>query len=106
MSRNLQSAAAALALSLAAASLPARAAVFAQFSPDSASADFKWVRSASPSTGGDLFTIMTTASAVPQGVATHFSYLDPALTALAFLPATLTLSANVANGNPAIDNGG
>src|SRR5262245_33648948 len=106
MSLHRQFAAAALALSLAAVGLPVRAAVFAQFSPDTGSADFKWVRSGSPSTGGDLFTITSASATSTQGVATHFSFLDPALSALAFLPATFKLTANVPSGNPAVNGGG
>src|SRR5215471_516688 len=88
--------AAALALGIASAS---HAAVFAQFSPDTASADYKWVQSGA-GTGG-------TFSNLPAGgTATHFSFLDPALSALAFIPATMTISATVADGNPATFNGG
>jgi len=96
----------ALTFALWSAAVPAHSAVFAQFDPDASAADFKWVRSTSPSTGGDLFSINSTGATSAQGVATHFTFLDPALSALAFLPATLTLSASAPSGNPAVNNGG
>jgi hypothetical protein len=95
-------AAVAAALSVAA---PVHAAVFAQFTPDLASADYKWVRNGA-GTGGHFFSIVQGASTVAQGAKTHFSFLDPALAALAFLPATFKLDATVANGNPATQNAG
>ena len=66
------------AVSLA-ASIPAQAAVFAQFTQDSGNSDFKWVQSTPTTTGGDLFSITSNGAASAQGVATHFSFLDPAL---------------------------
>jgi hypothetical protein len=96
--------AATVALGLWAAALPACAAVFADFDPDTNGSDLRWVRDAT-GTGGALFSIMTNSATSAQGVATHFSYLDPALSALVFLPATFTLSADVV-ATPAINDGG
>ena len=95
--------AAAVALSLAAAAAPAHASVFAQFSPDTGASDYKWINSGASNsgTGGEFLSIVSNASTVAQGVATHFSFLDPALSALAFIPATFTIDATVAAGHPA-----
>jgi hypothetical protein len=97
----------ALALSLAAAAAPAHASVFAQFSPDTNAADYRWINSGASNsgTGGHFLTIANANSTVAQGVATHFSFLDPALSALAFIPATFTVDATVASGHPATVNG-
>ena len=99
--------AAAVALSLAAMAAPAHASVFAQFSPDVGASDFKWVNNGASNsgTGGHFFSISNVSSTVAQGVATHFSFLDPALSALAFIPATFTVDAAVASGHPATVNG-
>jgi hypothetical protein len=94
-------AAAAVALSLSA--LPAKAAVFADFTPDAGTADFKWVKTGN--TSGDFFSIAIVSNVSAVGAATHFSFLDPTLSALVFLPATFTMSASVAN-SAAINNGG
>ena len=98
--------AATVALGLWTAALPACAAVFADFDPDHGSSDFRWVRDATTGTGGALFSIMSGSDTSAHGVATHFTFLDPALAALVFLPATFTLSATVASPTPAIDDGG
>jgi hypothetical protein len=95
--------AAALALTVAATAAPAHSAVFAQFTPDNRAMDFRWIKSggvgATAGTGGHLFTITpaTQSATTAQGVATHFSFLDPALATLAFLPATFTLDATISN---------
>jgi hypothetical protein len=94
--------AAALALTVAATAAPAHAAVFAQFTPDNRAMDFRWIKSttgANAGTGGHLFTITPTTqnATTAQGVATHFSFLDPSLAALAFLKATFTLDATISN---------
>jgi hypothetical protein len=101
---NLRIAAAVLAASLVTLALPARAAVFADFTPDAASADFRWLQSAAL-TGGHLFTVDTTSDTTAQGVATHFSFLDPSLNTLVFLAADFTLDATLADGNPATSLG-
>jgi hypothetical protein len=102
--------AAALAAALVTAAAPASAAVFASFSPDAAAMDFKWINNGSTNnmgTGGHFFSIapLTQSAVTPQGVATHFQFLDPALTALGFIPATFTLDATVTSGHPASLNG-
>jgi hypothetical protein len=100
--------AAALAMTLAATAAPANAAVFAQFTPDKSAMDYKWVNSgtaASPGTGGHFFSITSQSATVAQGVATHFSFLDPALSLLTFIPATFKIDATVAPGHPATMNG-
>jgi hypothetical protein len=95
--------AAALALTVAATAAPAHSAVFAQFTPDNRAMDFRWIKSggsgSTAGTGGHLFTVTPTTqnATTAQGVATHFSFLDPALAALAFLPATFTLDATITN---------
>jgi hypothetical protein len=90
----------ALALSFALQSPIAHAAVFAQFVPDTAAADFSWVDGG---TGGQFVSGSgTTATAV----ATHFDFLDPGLAFLGFLPAAFTMTASVPSGNPAVDDGG
>jgi hypothetical protein len=98
--RNLTLAPAALALSLILQSPVAHAAVFAQFQPDTAAADFSWVN------GGSGGTFDSGSGATPVGVATHFDFLDPSLSFLGFLPATFTLDAGVSAGHPAVDDGG
>src|SRR5689334_5792563 len=77
----------------------AHAAVFAQFVPDSAAADFSWVNAGA--NGQFVSGSGTTASPV----AVHFDFLDPSLSGLGFLPATFTLDASEV-ATPAIDNGG
>jgi hypothetical protein len=91
--------AATLALSLATS---ASAAVFAQFSPDTNAPDYTWVRSAD-NAGGAFATEGTLTS---TSVATHFSFLDPSLAALAFLPATFNLTAAVSTPTPAVFTAG
>jgi hypothetical protein len=95
-----------LAMSLAAAVAPAHASVFAQFTPDSNARDFRWVNNVAGDngTGGHFFSISNQTSTVAQGVNTHFSFLDPALSALAFIPATFTVDATVSSGNPSSTN--
>jgi hypothetical protein len=90
--------AAALAISLSVA-VPAHAAVFAQFLPDTDKADFKWVNKG---TGGDFISITNTGSTSPQAAAVHFDYLDPGLSTLGFLPAAFTLTSDSPSGNPAM----
>jgi|GEM_PF-3275794 len=92
--------AATFALSLVITAAPAKAAVFADFTPDVASADYRWIQSGAQ-TGGKFFTINSASDTTAQGVATHFTFLDPSLSLLVFLPATFTLDATVADGNPA-----
>jgi hypothetical protein len=100
--------AAVLAMALAASAAPVQAAVIAQFSPDTSAKDFRWINSAASDngTGGHFISITNQNSTVAQGVATHFSFLDPALSALAFIPATFKIDATVANGHPASQNAG
>jgi len=87
--------AAALSLGVASAS---HAAVFAQFSPDANTADYSWVQDAA-TTGGTLNSGNTTVAfgttASAPGVSVHFSYFDPTLSALGFIPATFRMSATV-----------
>jgi hypothetical protein len=100
--------AAALAAALAASAAPVQAAVFAQFTPDHPSADYKWINSGGPSntgTGGHLISIVSTGATAAQGVSTHFQFLDATNSALGFIPATFKLDATVASGNPASTNG-
>ncbi len=94
---------AALAVSLCAASLPARAAVIAQFLPNTGAADYRWVKDRA-GTGGHFFSINDAGSKVAQGVNTAFSFLDPSLGALALLPAVFSIDATVADGTPASFN--
>ena len=96
-----------MAMALAASAAPVQAAVIAQFSPDSSAKDFRWINSGASDTGtgGHLFSIATQTSTVAQGVATHFSFLDPSLAVFAFIPATFTLDATVASGHPATVSG-
>jgi hypothetical protein len=106
--RGLANLASATALTLAAVSLPvaAGAAVIAQFDPDTNAADYKWVRDA-VGTGGEFSSVGTNGptAGCTTCTATHFSFLDPALSALAFLPATFQIDAVAPDGNPAAVNG-
>ena len=97
-----------LAVTLAVSAAPAQATVFAQFTPDTAARDYRWINNAASDngTGGHFFSIATQSSTVAQGVATHFSFLDPALSVLAFIPATFTVDATASSGNPASQNTG
>jgi hypothetical protein len=97
--------AAAIAVSLVALATPVRAAVFAQFSPNLSDPEYKWVQSVSQ-TGGHFFTINSLADTSAQGVNTHFTFFDPALNLLVFLPTTFTLDALVPSGNPAVSFAG
>jgi hypothetical protein len=90
--------AAALAVTLTAAAVPAHAGVFAQFSPDTNASDYKWIKN---NTGGEFISITANTDTTAQAVATHFSYLEPSYAALAFLPAAFTIDATAAQGNPA-----
>jgi hypothetical protein len=95
----------ALGLTAAAFVVPARAAtVFADFTPDAASPDFRWVQSAAL-TGGHLFTVNAAADATAQAVDAHFSFLDAVHGALVFLPVDFMLDATVADGTPAASLG-
>ncbi len=98
---RIGAAAAAFAVSLVISAAPASAAVFADFSPDVGGADYRWIQSAA-GTGGKFFTINAATDSSAQAVSTHFTFLDPALSLLVFLPAKFTLDATVADGNPAI----
>src|SRR6185503_10488322 len=85
--------AAALAMTVAVTAAPAHAAVFAQFSPLTGSADYKWVNSGASNsgTGGHFFSVTSASSNVAQGVRVAFSFLDPSRSALAFIPATFKI---------------
>jgi len=104
---NAIASAAALALTVAVTAAPAHAAVFAQFSPLTGSADYKWVNSGASNsgTGGHFFSVTSASATAAQGVRVAFSFLDPSLSALAFIPATFKIDATVANGHPATVNG-
>ena len=91
---------AAIAVSLTAFATVAHAAVFADFVPQAATADFRWVQSAAQ-TGGSFFSVNSPSATSPQGVAETFSFLDPSLATLVNLDTTFTLSATVADGTPA-----
>jgi hypothetical protein len=99
---------AAVAASMSAVSLPAQAAVFAQFSPLTNASDFRWVKSGgsgpTAGTGGHFFTITSNTSTVAQSVAIAFAFLDPAFAALGNLKANLKVDATAAAGNPASFN--
>jgi len=96
-----------LAATLAVSAVPAHATVFADFTPDTNANDYKWVNNGAldTGTGGHFFSITNVAQTTAHGVATHFSFLDPTLSALAFIPATFTIDATVASGNPATNLG-
>jgi len=97
--------ASALTLAVVSLSTSAQAAVEAQFTPDTNANDYAWIKSAG-GTGGELRTVGTNGPTVgcTDCVATHFSFLDPTLSALAFIPTTFQLDANAAEGNPATVN--
>jgi hypothetical protein len=95
---------AAVAFALVLTAGPGRAAVFADFTPDTASADFKWIRSGGAGDEGSFLSISNAASNVAQNTAVHFSFLDPALSALAFLPANFMLNSGVTTPTPATLN--
>ncbi|MDB5423435.1 MAG: hypothetical protein JWQ29_851 [Phenylobacterium sp.] len=86
--------AAAVALSLTVAAVPAQAMVFAQFSPLTNANDYVWTNSGPGNTGtGGTFTASGSVA---------FSFLDPALSAIQFaLPTTFTSSMTVTPGHPA-----
>jgi hypothetical protein len=92
-------AAAALALVLTAG--PGRAAVFAEFTPDSPGANYMWRQSGGAGDEGAFYSVMGGFSPGAVGAAVHFSFLDPSLSALAFLPATFLLSSAVTTSTPA-----
>src|SRR4249919_19622 len=98
--------ASATVLTLAVVSSPAYAAVEAQFTPDTNANDYAWIRSAG-GTGGHFTSLGTAGPLVgcTNCVATHFSFLDPSLSALAFIPTTFQLDATAPEGNPASVNG-
>jgi hypothetical protein len=96
-------AAAALAFVMTAG--PGRAAVFADFTPTTSAADYKWLQSGAAGDEGSFFSIVNPASTVAQGRAVTFTYLDPALSALAFLPATFLLNGGVTTSTPATTDG-
>jgi hypothetical protein len=97
--------AAALAISISAASLPAHAAVFASFNPVSGNSDFRWVKSGGAGTGGHFISINSNTATVAQAVRTRFSFLDPAFNAIDNVAALLTVDATVSAGHPATFNG-
>src|SRR4051794_39927031 len=100
-------AAAVAAVSLATVAAPANAAVFAQFTPNTNASDFRWINSGATNngTGGHFISVTGNTQTTAHGVATHFSFLDPSLSALAFIPSTFTIDATVASGHPASVNG-
>ncbi len=93
----------AVALSLAAMAAPSQAAVFAQFSPDTGRSMYRWVNNAANNngTGGALYTTATATGTSAGATAVHFSFLDPALADLMFVPAKFLLNATVASGHAA-----
>jgi hypothetical protein len=95
---------AAVAFSLVMAAGPTRAAVFADFTPDTAVSDFKWIRAGGAGEEGTFLSVSNPASNAPQNTAVHFSFLDPALSALAFLPANFMLNSGVTTPTPATLN--
>lgn len=97
--------AAVLAVSLA-ATTAAHSAIIAQFTPDTAANDYRWINNGpgNSGTGGHLFSINNNAQTVANGVKTHFSYLDGTLLNAAFIPATFKVDATVV-GVPAAVNG-
>jgi PEP-CTERM motif-containing protein len=99
--------AAVLACALTAAAAPVKAAVIAQFTPDTNASDYRWINSGASNTGtgGHLISITGNTQTTAHGVATHFSYLDGTLNDAAFIPATFTVDATAASGNPASVNG-
>jgi hypothetical protein len=92
--------AAVVAVTISAASMPAHAAVFAQFQPLTNAADYKWVRNGA---GGSFFTITSNSDTSAQAVNIAFQYLAPAYAAgitptpFAALSATLNVHATAAN---------
>ena len=99
--------AAALALTLAAAAAPSHAAVIAQFTPNTNASDYRWINSGASNngTGGHFISITGNTQTAAHAVATHFSFLDSSVSLLAFIPASFTIDASVANGHPASQNG-
>jgi hypothetical protein len=100
--------AAALAVSIAAVSVPAHAIPFAQFSPVSGNADYKWIQSAA-GTGGELISVNSLGDTTAQAVAVHFDFIPPAGAGtgdLFGLKANFTFDAKVADGTPATPGGG
>ena len=75
---------------------PARATTFAEYDAATSDANLDWTQSASL-TGG---TLSTTGAGVSAN--TYFTFLAPALSALANLPALFTLSATAPDGDPAV----
>jgi hypothetical protein len=84
---------------MSAASLSAHAAVVGQFDPLANTPDYKWVNNG---TGGEFFTVNSSADTTAQGVAAQFTFLDAGFTALKNLPAVLTIDATAGSGNPAV----
>jgi hypothetical protein len=84
---------------MSAASLSAHAAVVGQFDPLANTPDYKWVNNG---TGGEFFTVNSSADTAAQGVAAQFTFLDAGFTALKNLPAVLTIDATAGSGNPAV----
>jgi hypothetical protein len=95
--------AATLAVAVSGAALSAHAAVFAQFLPVTNASDYSWVNNGS---GGHFFSINDTSDTSAQGVSTAFNFLEPAYAVLGMLPATFTIDATAASGNPADFNSG
>jgi hypothetical protein len=100
---RLLATAAVLALATAAS---AHAAVIAQFKPVTNDVDYSWVQDGT-GTGGTFSSVGTNGPApgCTNCAAVSFSFLDPAAAALAFLPATLQFTGDVAPGTPAEVNG-
>ena len=94
----------AVALSLAAAAAPVQAAVFAQFTPDTGKAIYRWVNSAANNngTGGAFYTTATPTANVAGATSVHFSFLDPSLSDLTFIPVKFRLNTTVASGHAAV----
>jgi len=97
-SLTLFASAAVLAVTLTVAAAPAQASVFAQFSPDTNSADYKWIKN---NTGGEFISTANPSDTTATAVATHFSFILPGYTDFAFLNAAFTIDATAAQGNAA-----
>jgi hypothetical protein len=88
--------AAAIALSISAAAIPAHAAVFGQFDPNTNTSDYKWVVGAN-GLGGSLFSVNSNSDTTAQGVDVQFSFIEPTFSALHDLDATFMISATAAS---------
>jgi hypothetical protein len=88
--------AAAIALSISAAAIPAHAAVFAQFDPNTNTSDYKWVIGAG-GLGGSFYSVDSNSDTSAQGVDVQFSFIEPTFDALKDLDATFTINATAAS---------